>query len=105
MRNIKFLRPSEQDQLKKEASDVYRRTLKYIRIYYDFEDSIFKICSKFDLTSAVSYEDALEAVESLGLKNVEEDKLYDETRKLNQVFFHFVQSSDSTLPANANCQK
>lgn len=42
---------------------------------------MFNFFSKFDLTSAVSYEDAVEACESLGLKNVDEDKLYDETRK------------------------
>lgn len=43
MRNIKFLRPSEQDQLKKGANEVYRRTLEYIQKYYDFENSVFKI--------------------------------------------------------------
>lgn len=58
---------------------------------------MFNFFSKFDLTSAVSYEDAVEACESLGLKNVDEDKLYDETRKLNQVFPQFEQSIDSTL--------
>lgn len=100
MRNMKFLKTSEQNHLKKEANEVYRRTLEYIQKYYDFEDSIFKIFSKFDLTSAVSYEDTMEAVESLGLKNVDEDKLYDETRKLNQQFPQFAQSSDSTLPVD-----
>lgn len=97
MRNMKFLRPSEQDQLKKEANEVYKRTLEYIQKYYDFKDFVFKIFSKFNLTSAVSYEDAVKAVESLGLKNVDEDKLYDETHKLNQVFPEFIKSKDSTL--------
>ena len=81
IRNMKFLRHSEQDQLIKESSEVYKRTLKP----YDFEHFVFKIFSKFDLISAVIYKDAVEAYKLLGLKSVDEDKLYGETRKLKQV--------------------
>ena len=51
-----------------------RFTKEYIQKNYDFEYFVFNIFSKFDLTSAVSYEDAVEAYESLGFKNVDEDK-------------------------------
>lgn len=93
MRNLKFLSASEQDQLKNQFNDVYKRTIEYIDKYYDFENSVFKLFSKFDLKNAIIYEDAIEAVNSLCLKNVDEDRLYDEINKLKQIHPHLKESN------------
>lgn len=65
-----------------ELLNIYRNIM-ILRILY--LNSVLNSVSKLDLTSAVSYEDALEAIESLGLKN------------MDQVFPQFVQSNDTTL--------
>lgn len=64
-----------------------KKTIDYLKKKYDINDSIFKMFSNFNLKNkTVEYNDAIKSVNLLGLKNIEEDRLYDEVKNVQGVW-------------------
>lgn len=73
MKSISSLQENERVMFKKEANEVYKKTIDYLKNNYDLNDSIFKIFSNFNLKNkTIEYDDAIKSVNLLGLKNIEE---------------------------------
>jgi len=73
MKSISSLQENERVMFKKEANEVYKKTIGYLKNNYDLNDSIFKMFSNFNLKNkTIEYDDAIKSVNLLGLKNIEE---------------------------------
>lgn len=86
-KSISSLEPNEQAMFKKEANEMYQKMIDYLKKYYNFNNSIFKMFSNFNLKNKIiEYDDAINSVNLLGLKNIKEDRLYDKVKKCGQSF-------------------
>ncbi|KAL4104819.1 hypothetical protein QTP88_020095 [Uroleucon formosanum] len=86
-RSISSLQENERVMFKKEANEVYKNTIDYLKKNYDFNDSIFKMFSNFNLKNKIiEYDDAIKSVNLLGLNNIEEDRIYDEVKNVQGVW-------------------
>lgn len=86
-KSISSLQENERVMFKKEANEVYKKTINYLKKNYDFNDSIFKMFSNFNLKNkTIEYDDAIKSVNLLGINNIEEDRLYDEVKNVQGVW-------------------
>jgi hAT family C-terminal dimerisation region len=78
---------SEKDKLEfyEAANLAYQRAIDYLSKWFDYENSIFKKLSIFDLTNQkIEYESLLDVSEELGIE-INADKLFEECHDLNQI--------------------